>query len=92
MILVMSRGSKNQKGQTYDPNEKIKLKMFHAEIQNDTEKPNKEMKGFKNIPEVSAVTSQQVMDNYFQVKLDIQALIEQEVYRLKMEREGHEEI
>ena len=45
------------------------------------------MKGFRNIPKVSNVTSQQVMDNYFQVKLDIQALIEQEVYRLKMERE-----
>lgn len=75
-----------------DPNEKIKLKMFHSEILNDTDKLNAEMKGFKNIPKVSDVTHEQVMDNYFQVKLDIKALIEQEVYRLKMEREEIDEL
>jgi hypothetical protein len=70
-----------------DPHEKIKLKMFHCEIQNDTAKLNGETKRFKPIPNLSDVTIQQVMDNYFQVKLDIQALIEQEVYRLQMARE-----
>ncbi len=75
-----------------DPNEKIKLKKFHSEILNDTDKLNAEMKGFKNIPKVSDVTHEQVMDNYFQVKLDIKALIEQEVYRLKMEREEIDEL
>ncbi len=71
-----------------DPNEKIKLKMFHAEIINDADKLNAEIKQFKPIPKISDVTHQQVMDNYFQVKLDIKVLIEQEVYRLKMEKEG----
>lgn len=75
-----------------DPHKKIKLKMFHCEIQNDTEKLNQELKQFKPVPKVSDVTTQQVMDNYFQVKLDIQALIEQEVFRLKMEKEEIDEL
>ncbi|MEP7374636.1 MAG: conjugal transfer protein MobC [Chitinophagaceae bacterium] len=75
-----------------DPHEKIKLKMFHCEIQNDTEKLNAEVRGYESIPKVSDVTPQQVMDNYFQVKLDIRALIEQEVFRLKMAREEIDEL
>lgn len=75
-----------------DPHEKIKLKMFHSEIINDTEKLNAELNAFKPIPQVSSVTHQQVMDNYFQVKLDIKALIEQEVYRLKVEKEEYDEL
>jgi hypothetical protein len=75
-----------------DPHEKIKLKMFHCEIQNDTEKLNTEARHYKPIPKVSDVTPQQVTDNYFQVKLDIRALIEQEVFRLKMAREEIDEL
>jgi hypothetical protein len=66
--------------------------MFHCEIQNDTEKLDEELKHFKPVSKVSEVTTQQVMDSYSQVKLDIQALIEQEVYRLKMEREEIDEL
>lgn len=62
-----------------DPNEKIKLKMFHAEIINDTERLNADIKTFQPIPIVSTVTQQQVMDNYFQVKYDIKQMIETEV-------------
>jgi hypothetical protein len=75
-----------------DPHEMIKLKMFHCEIQNNTEKLNAELKTFKSIPKVSDVTPQQVTDNYFQVKLDIRALIEQEVFLLKMAREEIDEL
>lgn len=75
-----------------DPDEKIRLKMFHCEIHNDADKLNGEMEKFKLIPKISSVTNQQVMDNYFQVKLDIQNLIEQEVYRLKMEKEEIDEV
>ncbi len=66
-----------------NPDEKIKLKMFHCEIQNDTDELNRELKRFKPIPKISDVTTQQVMDNYFQVKLDIKMLIEQEVYQVE---------
>ena len=46
-----------------NPDEKIKLKMFHAEIINDAEKLNEEVSRYKDIPVVSNVTQQQVLDN-----------------------------
>ncbi len=48
-----------------NPDEKIKLKMFHAEIINDAEMLNKEVSRYKDIPVVSKVTQQQVLDNYY---------------------------
>ena len=69
-----------------DPLEKIKLKMFHSEIINDHEKLNEEVSNYKDIPVVSTVTQQQVLDNYYQVKMDIKRLIGEEVERLKAEK------
>jgi uncharacterized membrane protein YgdD (TMEM256/DUF423 family) len=66
-----------------NPDEKIKLKMFHAEIINDAEKLNAEVAAYKNIPVVSTVTQQQVMDNFYQVKIEVKRLIGEEVERLK---------
>jgi hypothetical protein len=70
------------------PLEKIKFKMFHAEIINDADKLNEEISQYKDIPVVSNVTQQQVMDNYYQVKMDIKKLIKEEVVRLKAEKEN----
>jgi hypothetical protein len=70
-----------------DPHEKIKLKMFHAEIMNDAEKLSNEAKNFKEIPIISNVTHEQVMDNYHQVKVDIKKIISEEVSRLMAEKE-----
>jgi hypothetical protein len=75
-----------------NPDEKIKLKMFHAEVINDSAAMNAEMKNFVDLPVVKKVTEQEIMDNYYQVKHDIQTLIEQEVYRLKMQEEEVEEL
>ena len=69
-----------------DPLEKIKLKMFHAEIINDAEKLNAEVSRYKDIPVVSNVTQQQVLDNYYQVKMEVKRLIGEEVERLKAEK------
>lgn len=69
-----------------DPLEKIKLKMFHSEIINDHDKLNAEVSNYKDIPVVSNVTQQQVLDNYYQVKMDIKRLIGEEVGRLKAEK------
>jgi len=66
-----------------NPDEKIKLKMFHAEIINDADKLNEEVSQYKDIPVVSNVTQQQVMDNYYQVKMEVKRLIGEEVERLK---------
>jgi hypothetical protein len=67
-----------------DPDNKIKLKMFHSEIVQNSSVLNAEMNQFSEIPKVADVTAQQVSDNYYQVKHDIQNLIDQEVYKLKM--------
>jgi DNA-binding transcriptional regulator YbjK len=69
-----------------DPLEKIKLKMFHSEIINDHDKLNAEVRNYRDIPAVSNVTQQQVLDNYYQVKMDIKRLIGEEVGRLKAEK------
>lgn len=69
-----------------DPHEKIKLKMFNAEIINDADKLNEEVSRYKEIPVVSNVTQQQVMDNYYQVKMEVKRLIGEEVERLKAEK------
>lgn len=66
-----------------DPNEKIKLKMFHAAIINDAEKLNAEAKQYKDIPVVSNVTPQQVTENFHQIKVDIRKIISNEVVKLK---------
>lgn len=66
-----------------NPDEKIKLKMFHAEIINDADKLNEEVSRYKDIPVVSNVTQQQVLDNYYQVKMEVKHLIEEEVERLR---------
>lgn len=73
-----------------DPKEKIKLKMFNSEILNDTDRLNKEMSRFKDIPVVAGFSQDQVMDNYYQVKLDIRKLIEKEVTLLLEEKEKME--
>jgi len=59
------------------------LKMFHAEIINDADKLNDEMRRYKDIPVVSNVSQQQVLDNYYQVKMQVKRLIGEEVESLK---------
>ena len=71
-----------------NPDEKIKLKMFNAEIINDAEKINDEIAGYKDIPVVRKVTQLEVLDNYYQIRFDIKQLIKKEVSRLKEEKEN----
>ncbi|MBC7508762.1 MAG: conjugal transfer protein TraG, partial [Ferruginibacter sp.] len=71
-----------------NPDEKIKLKMFNAEIINDSEKLNVEIAAYKDIPIVKKVTQQEVLDNYYHVKFEIKQLIKNEIARLKEEKEN----
>ena len=71
-----------------NPDEKIKLKMFNAEIINDAEKLNAEIAAYKDIPIVKKVSQQEVLDNYYQVKFEIKQLVEREVLRLREEKEN----
>ena len=70
-----------------DPTQKIKLKMFHAEIQNNHDQLSYEASKFCEIPDNRTITTQDISDNYFQVKLDIKNLIAIEVDQLKKAKE-----
>lgn len=72
-----------------NPDEKIKLKMFHGEIINDADKLNQEVRRYKDIPVVCNVTQQQVLDNYYQVKMEVKRLIAREVEKLKKMQVGN---
>jgi hypothetical protein len=59
--------------------------MFHAEILQDTEAINREMRDFKEIPPVYSISQQDIQDNFYQIKLDIRRLIENVVAKLEHE-------
>ncbi|MEO8173494.1 MAG: conjugal transfer protein MobC [Sediminibacterium sp.] len=73
-----------------NPDDKIKLKMFHAEILQDTDLINKQMNDFKEIPAVYNISQQDVQDNFFQVKLDIRGLVEKVVAKLEMDNANNQ--
>jgi hypothetical protein len=54
----------------------------------DAAKLNEEVSHYKDIPVVSNVTQQQVMDNYYQVKMEVKRLIGEEVERLMVKKGG----
>jgi type IV secretory pathway TraG/TraD family ATPase VirD4 len=66
-----------------DPAEKIKLKMFHAEIINDTHRLERENKGYKGLPAISLVNAAQVSDNFHQIRMDVKQIIQKETAKLK---------
>ncbi|MES2006283.1 MAG: conjugal transfer protein MobC [Bacteroidota bacterium] len=74
-----------------NPDDKIKLKMFNAEIVQDTVAINKEMQTFKEIPVVYNVEPQEIQDNFFQIKYDVQQIVAKVVARLKQERDAREQ-
>jgi len=58
-----------------DPDAKIALKVFHAEIINDHGAIRKEMNNYQPIPMVRQVTSDEIHKNYRSIKEDIQYII-----------------
>lgn len=65
-----------------DPDCKIRLKVFHNEIQNDHEALKKEEEGFKPMPIIKNVSAEMIEENYRRVKENIKSLIEDELSRL----------
>lgn len=59
-----------------NPDEKIALKMFYASIVNNQEQLNKEACSYSDIPTIHSVSPQQVLDNFYQMKLNLKRLIE----------------
>ena len=66
-----------------NPDCKIDLKTFHSRIQNDVASLQAEEKAYKEIPAVRKITEQEINDNYLQVKLDVQLVIQQEMENLR---------
>ena len=64
------------------PEQKIKLKMFHSEIQNNHEAIAKEEAGYWPIPVVENVTYGDVMENYSSIKADVEGLLAEECKRI----------
>ena len=64
-----------------NPDEKIDLKTFHAEILNDHEALKKEEAAYENIPVIRTIDSSIIQRNYIQIREDIQ-----EIYQAEMER------
>jgi type IV secretory pathway TraG/TraD family ATPase VirD4 len=58
-----------------NPDQKIDLKIFHAEIQNDHAALKKEMDEYVPLPEVRQVSAEEILRNYFRVKNDIQFIV-----------------
>jgi hypothetical protein len=74
-----------------NPEEKIKLKMFHSEIQNDHEAIAREEAAYKPIPVIKQVTTTDIRENYLRIKADIRTLIADELKQFECDQQEGEE-
>ena len=65
-----------------NPDQKIELKMFHAEIVNDHEAIRLEEKAYRPLPGIRKVSDEEIRENYRRVWADIQELISTEMAKL----------
>lgn len=73
-----------------NPEQKIRLKMFHSEIQNDHEAIALEEVSYKEIPMVKKVTGEMVEENYKQIKREIFDLLKTECAKQEVKTEVKE--
>jgi hypothetical protein len=66
-----------------NPDDKIELKVFHSENQNDHAAIKAEEDLYQPIPEIDNVIALDIQENYLIIKADIQSLIDTEVGILK---------
>lgn len=69
-----------------NPEEKIKLKVFHSEIQNDHEAITKEEASYKPIPIIEKVSAMDIQEAYLKVKQDIQDLFDAELPKIEAKK------
>lgn len=62
-----------------DPDNKIDLKLFHSEIQNDHEAIKKDMDAYQQIPNARRVSEDEIMAVYEQIKQDVRDLVAAEL-------------
>lgn len=66
-----------------DPLQKIKLKGFHCEIINDHDAIKKEEAGYEELPLIRTIDQNTIMDNYYQIKKDVQNIIETQMKKIE---------
>jgi Type IV secretory pathway, VirD4 components len=62
-----------------DPEQKIDLKVFHAEILNNHSEIRQEEDHYKPIRRVRSITPYEIQENYFRIKKDIMEIIENQI-------------
>jgi hypothetical protein len=65
-----------------NPDQKIKLKVFHSEIQNDHEAIRKEEESYRPIPIIKRISDVDIQENYMKIKSDIENLFKNELGKL----------
>ena len=65
-----------------DPDNKIKLKIFHSEILNDHQQLKSETANYKELPILNKVNATMVNENYMRIKKEVTEIIENEVKRI----------
>lgn len=65
-----------------DPEQRIQLKAFHCEIQNDHAALAVEEKSYQPIPVVRELRENEVMENYRRIKTEVLNLVEEELERM----------
>lgn len=68
-----------------DPDQKISLKVFHAEILNDHTAIKKEEAGYREIPSVRNISQKEIQDNYMKIKEDIACIIHDRLQNIDTE-------
>jgi hypothetical protein len=65
-----------------NPDQKIKLKVFHCEIQNDHDRIKQEEEKYKPIPIINTVSDIDIQENYLKIKTDIGAIFHKELQKI----------
>lgn len=73
-----------------NPDEKIELKVFHSEIQNDHAGIKAEEAAYRPIPVIAQVSATDVEENYKMIKAEVASLIEKEIGILKARKEAQD--
>lgn len=68
-----------------DPDCKMDLKAFHAQIINDHQRIKKEEEKFRSIPQIRKIDAAVVQKNYIQIKEEVQDIMHAEMERLLMD-------
>ena len=68
-----------------NPEQKIKSKVFHSEIQNDHAILKKEEDSYRSIPVIRQVSPEEIQENYLKIKREISEVIENELKLLDKE-------